>query len=380
MNQKEYFGYGSISHLLHALRKHKAKNIFLVTGNNSYELSGAEELISNILKPFSYYRHFDFSVNITLCDVEKGVSLFQDGDFDVIIAIGGGSVIDMAKLVNVLSAQPNQACKYINNEEQIENKGQPLIAIPTTAGSGSEATHFATFYIDKTKHSLEHEFILPDVSIVDPRFMKTLPEYIAACSGMDALGHAIESLWSINSTPQSINYSSRALELINVYLLSAVCKSSEQSISALAKGANLAGKAIRITKTTASHAIAYPLTSYFSIAHGHAVAITLPYVLEYNAGVTKDDLRDERGCRFVQERIRDILNALETRTVNESKVKLTHLMENLNMKTTLHDLEIINECDIELIVKNVIISNRLKNNPRMMTEKQVREILNKLNQ
>lgn len=380
MKQEEYFGYGAISHLLDVLRKHKAKNIFLVTGYNSYGLSDAEETLSKICRLFSYYRYFDFSVNVKINDVENGIALFRDGDFDSIVAIGGGSVIDMAKLVNVLSAQNGSARQYIKYEKQIEKKGKVLIAIPTTAGSGSEATRFATLYMDNTKYSLEHEYFLPDVSIVDPFFMKTMPEYLAACSGMDALAHAIESLWSINSTPQSLDYSSRALELINAYLLSAVYQSSEQSISALAKGANLAGKAINITKTTASHAIAYPLTSYFSIAHGQAVALTLPYVLEYNAHVTKDNLQDERGCRFVHERIKDILNALETHTVNEAKLKLTHLMENLNMKTTLHALEVVKETDIELIVRNAFISNRLKNNPRMMMEKQLREILNKLSQ
>lgn len=375
MRQEEYMGLGSINHLIHTLKKHKAKNIFLVTGNNSYGLSGAEENVSKILKSFSYYRYFDFSVNLKINDVEKGIDFFKDGVFDTVIAIGGGSVIDMAKLINVLSAQTGQAREYIDDQKKIGKKGKTLIAIPTTAGSGSEATHFATLYMDKIKRSLEHEYILPNVSIVDTYFMKTLPEYVAACSGMDALGHAMESLWSINSTLQSLKYASQALELINANLLSAVDKSSEQSISALARAANLAGKAINITKTTASHAIAYPLTSYFNIAHGQAVAVTLPYILEFNAGLTKDDLVDKRGCGFVRDRIKDILNALQTHTVDEAKLKLICIMKLLNLKTTLYDLDIVKESDIDEILKYVFISNRLKNNPRMMTEKRLRGIL-----
>ena len=112
----------------------------------------------------------------------------------MIIAIGGGSVIDMGKLINILDAQSNKnVSQLIKNSALVQSKGLPLIAIPTTFGTGSEATHFAVVYINKVKYSLAHSYILPDYAIVEPALSYKLPSKIAATSAMDALSQAVES-------------------------------------------------------------------------------------------------------------------------------------------------------------------------------------------
>jgi len=252
------------------------------------------------------------------------------------IAIGGGSVIDMAKLIRAEVLKP-------------------LIAIPTTAGSGSEATHFAVVYVKKIKHSLT--FIPPEISIVDPQFTLNLPKPIAASSGIDALSQAIESYWSVNSTEKSKQYSKEAI-LILKDLDRLIDNPTKHSRLAMAKAANLAGKAINITKTTAPHAISYPITSYFNIPHGHAVGLTLGDILVYNS----------KGNNKVKKTISEICNILGVEDAISAKEKIIRMMNTMGLETDTYKLEITTEKDIKLILDNINLE-RLKNNPRKITQK-----------
>ena len=195
MQQQEYVGFSSINNLSNILSKYNPRNIFLVTGRNSYEKSGAKKLIESILSGYRITYFYDFEVNPKLHDIEKGISIFNKNDCDFVIAVGGGSVIDVAKSINVLASNEGKPIDYIKTRRNIENKGKTLVAIPTTSGSGSEATRFAVVYIDKIKYSLEHDFLLSDYAIVDAQFTMNLPRSITASTGMDALCQAIESYW-----------------------------------------------------------------------------------------------------------------------------------------------------------------------------------------
>lgn len=369
---KECFGNGSIKNLEKILHKNKIKSIFLVTGKKSYQSSGAEEKINPLLKNYKVIYFSDFETNPKLGDVEKGISLFRKNNCDIVIAVGGGSVIDMGKLINVLAAQDGKAIGYIKNEK-IKNKGKIFVAIPTTSGSGAEATHFAVVYVDKIKYSVDDEYVLPDYCIVDPELTMNLPSYITASAGMDALAQAIESYWCINSTKTSKAYAKKAIKLALENISKAVHNPSKDSRTAMAKAAHLAGKAINITKTTAPHAISYPITSYFGIPHGHAVGLTLGRMLVYNSQVNKNDITDKRGVEYVKKTINELIDLLQASDADSARDKITELMGSIGLKTQLSELGLKEE-RINTIIESISLE-RMKNNPRHITTQNLKEIL-----
>ncbi|MEO8666060.1 MAG: phosphonoacetaldehyde reductase, partial [Ignavibacteria bacterium] len=279
MTQKEFIGIGELGRLGEILKLKDSDKIFLVTGKKSYESSGAEKIINEQLKNYEFKRFSDFEENPKLEDIKTGIELFKNG-YDMIIAVGGGSVIDVAKLINVLSSQKNSPEEIIADNSKIKNKGKYFAAIPTTAGAGSEATHFAVVYKNKEKFSVAHEYIYPDTVIIDPQLTYNLPKAVTAISGIDALSQAVESYWNVYSTDKSKHYATQSIKLIIENLEKAVNKPDEDSRFNMSLAANLAGKAINITKTTAPHALSYSMTSYFGVPHGQAVSITLGEFLE----------------------------------------------------------------------------------------------------
>ncbi len=377
MKQEEYIGFESLKQLGLILSELSSKRIFLVTGKDSYFSSGAEKYLADFLADCEVTRFFDFSSNPKAEDVKKGIELFGQVQPDTVIAVGGGSVIDIAKLVNLFAANDLEPVEYLNSAKTNIKKPKPLIAIPTTAGSGSEATSFAVLYVDKEKFSVDNEFILPDVAIVDPALTMSLPEYVTATTGMDALSQAVESYWSINSNDESKKYAREAIELAMANLATAVNDATKPARLAMAKAANLAGKAINITRTTVPHAISYPLTSYFGIPHGHAVALTLPAILEYNAGVSDEDVLDSKGCAYVRKTIDEIVGFLGQSDVKGAKEAIVNLMQEIGLERRLSVLGVQKE-DVEIIIKNGFNPDRVKNNPRKLTRRALVEILEKV--
>lgn len=375
----EYKGFNSIENLKKILQQNNFDNIFLITGRKSFEQNEIKNIILDILKDFHYYHFNEFSPNPKIEDVKKGLNLFKKGHFDVIIAIGGGSVIDMGKAISILSTSNGNPEGLIKGSISINHKGIPLIRIPTTSGSGSETTHFAVVYIGKTKYSLaSSKFMQPEFVIIDPQFLLTLPKKIINNSGMDALTQAIESFWNINSTKESRSYAKKAIKLIINNLIIASTTHEKKSLYNMAIAANYAGKAINITKTTACHAISYPITSYFNVPHGHAVALTLPSMIVYNSEVTEEDLLDPRGIKFVRNIMNKLISIIGASDFQEGKEKIINIMEKIGLKTKLSDLGIESSEDIDIIVQNGFTPNRVKNNPRLLTESQLRNILEKI--
>lgn len=242
----------------------KAK-IFVVHGKKSYQSCGAKALLEEVvMRCGSEIVEFDgFSDNPKKEDVDRGVALFKHNEPDMIIGLGGGSVLDMAKLIRFYSQQTI-----------------PLLAIPTTSGTGAESTHFAVCYINGVKHSISDDEILPNRVILYPPFTFQNGKYLTSYTGFDALAQAIEAYWNINSTTESDEYALRAIDLIYSTLSKDVL-THEDRVNLLI-GANYAGRAINITRTTVPHALSYTLTSKYGYPHGHAVALTFPYFFKYN--------------------------------------------------------------------------------------------------
>jgi len=209
MCQKELIGVGCIKSIKEIIKETRAKKILLVTGKQSYIDCNAKSQIDKILNNIYTEQFNQFEVNPKLDSVYTGIALLKNTKFDIIIAVGGGSVIDMAKTINILAVQKDgDLVKYIDDNTLIIEKGLPLVAIPTTAGTGSEATHFSVVYIDNVKYSLAHRFMLPNYAIIDAELSFNLPSHIAAASGMDALSQAVESYWAVKSTEESKKYAS----------------------------------------------------------------------------------------------------------------------------------------------------------------------------
>jgi alcohol dehydrogenase len=379
LKQKEHIGFGSVQNIGDVLKQYSAKRIFLVTGKNSYIESGAKNQLAQYLSGYYVTTYDDFSSNPKIEDVVKGIELFKNAKCDTTIAIGGGSVIDMAKMVIFFAENNVHPADYIKKPLQNPIKNLPLVAIPTTAGAGSEATGFAVLYIDKRKYSIENSSLLPDAVIIDPALTMSLPKYMTAVTGMDALCQAVESYWSIKSGEESKSLAFTSIKLINANIIQAVNAPDSNSRLAMAQAANLSGKAINITRTTAPHAISYPLTSYFGIPHGYAAALTLPAMLEYIAAVSDYDLLDSRGCEYVNKTLAEICNLFGCTEIGQAKKKIEDLIHSVGLETKLSRLGITTEKDIQIIIDNGFTPERVENNPRRLTREALKEILESLN-
>lgn len=350
------------------------RQIFLVTGNQSYFASGLEKAFLTMISPYKVIRFSDFNPNPSLPDIIRGLSLFKKNSKDVVIAAGGGTVIDMAKSIRVLSVQSGPPETYIREPRKISAKGVPLIAIPTTAGSGSEATHFAVVYIDHEKFSLAHENVYPNYAIVDPNLTFSLPRDYSAFSGMDAFSQAVESYWAVNSTQESKQYAREAISLVLNNLVKAVNHPTPDSRVAMAKAAHLAGKAINISKTTAAHALSYPFTSHFGVPHGYAVALTLGEVFTYNSQARENDCNDPRGVEYVHKAIEELLSFFDCYDHACFKEFLTRLMTAIGLETKLSSLNIELEKHLDYFQREINLE-RLQNNPRSFTFERITELL-----
>jgi alcohol dehydrogenase len=374
--QTEFFGTNSLQNIKKIISDVGAKKILLVTGKDSYIKSGAEEKLSKYLDKIYVERYYDFEVNPKIEDVYFGVSIVQKMMPDLIIAIGGGTVIDMAKLINILSSQSNHSfINIIKNSSLISKKGMsPLVSIPTTSGTGSEATHFAVVYVEKRKYSLAHKFMLPEYVIVDSLLSNKIPKKIAASVAIDALSQAIESYWSVGASNKSKQYAEKAIEIILSSIGQAVNENDQNAKDLMAIAANLSGKAINISKTTAAHAISYPISTHFNVPHGHAVGLLLGCFFEINANFEAHSINDSRGVSYVKNTMLQLFKLFGVESSLDCKLAWYKIMNNIGLETKISKLGVCSPEDIDLIVNNVNIE-RLNNNPVIISVKTLKNLL-----
>ena len=374
MKQKEFIGPGCIEKVKDIIDEIGATKVLVVTGNKSYDSSGAKNKLERILKGV-YIEKFDqFEINPKIEHAYGGIEILSNTKFDLIIAVGGGSVIDMAKLINIIAVQKkSDLLQYINNNELIIENGLPLVAIPTTLGTGSEATHFSVVYIDKVKYSLAHHYMLPTYAILDAELSYNLPSHIAAASAIDALSQSIESYWAIKSTHESREYAAASIKLILPVIEKAVL-GDKQSREIMLKAAHLAGKAINISTTTAPHAISYPISQYFGLQHGHAVALTLGYFLEFNYECSKIDVVDVRGKAHLKNVMDELYSMFGVTKRNGILSIWKNIMQNIGLETSFKKNNIIDHSDRKCIVDGIDL-RRLENNPVKVDSNTIYNIL-----
>ena len=278
--------------------------------------------------------------------------------------------MDLAKITNCLHNTFDIKNQIVNNEFIIKKKFCQLIAIPTTAGSGAEVTGSAVIYIDKKKYSVEHRLIKPDYCIIDPNLISTAPKKIAAAAGMDAIAQAVESLISIRSNKHSVEYSKISLENSLKYFENHIKNKTFQTSYKMSVAALNAGKAINISRTTAPHALSYPLSSHYGIQHGHAVILTLPDFLKFNYeninySISKFDLK---------KRYQIIFNLFEVNNILDLVNKIKNISKNVGIELNFKKLNINKKSQIDLIYKNINLQ-RLSNNPINLDAQVIKKIL-----
>ncbi len=279
----------------------------------------------------------DFSPNPKKEEIERALEKCR-AHFDAIIAVGGGSVIDFAK-----------AFRFFRGERI------SLMAVPTTAGTGSEATQFAVVYVKGQKTSLDDQSLLPDFALVDSRFSEDAPVYLKASCAMDAYCQAIESFWAKRATQESRKYALEAVALCREFLLEAVLSDEQKANEKMALAAHLSGKAINISRTTAAHALSYVLTSKYGIPHGHAVALSISGLFL---------------CNMEAVDVRPVLEAMRI-----SREEVSSYFHNLMEKTGLEtDLKKLNVGNLDELVENVN-PERLENNPKKLSREDLIKIL-----
>ena len=191
---------------------------------------------------------------------------------------------------------------------------------------------------------------------------------------MDALSQAIESFWSVNATEESQEFSLRAIEGCMMALPQTITEADVSSRIAMITAAHYAGKAINIAKTTASHALSYPITSHYNIPHGHAVMLSLPSMILYNAAATADNLTHQYGIKHHQRMLQQLWRALAVRNANEAADKLRAIMKTIGLETDFGRLGIENTALIAAQIDPV----RMKNNPRILTKEALDIMLSEL--
>lgn len=356
------------------LQEYGSRKVFLIADATGYAASGASDILEPIISGKLVFTFDDIEVNPKLAGVLACAEKIREVKPDLLMVVGGGSAMDVAKLANWFASGEGVADEFLTGESSEIECRLPLVAVPTTAGSGAEATHFAVVYVDSVKKSAGHVSMRPPVAVVDPQLTAQLPAPITAHSGLDALCQAIESIWSVQSNEESLGYATEALDLIWNHLERAVNESAPESRAAMARGSHLAGQAINITKTTLPHALSYSITTQHGVPHGVAVALTLGPALIFNEAISDADCTDSRGPDWVRERIGSIRHIMGDASAEECAAQFEALLGSIGCPATLPEAGITNENQLRLICQDVNVE-RLSNNPRRISEQEILNLL-----
>ncbi len=311
------------------INKKDVKRAMLVCGGSLKRMSFFTEHLDRVKRDVEIIPFSDFCPNPQYESVMEGVKRFRTRSCDAIIAVGGGSAMDVAKCIKLYSNMNGDGENGGYLRQEIVPNGIPFLAIPTTAGTGSEATRFAVVYYEGVKQSVMSENLIPDTVLMDGRFLNFLPMYQKKVTMMDGFCHALESFWSVNSTKESKGYSRKAIEMVLKNMEGYLANTEDGNWNMLA-ASHLAGRAINITQTTAGHAMCYKITSLFGLAHGHAAIlcnrILFPWMIE-----NTDKCVDLRGEEYVKSVFGEIARAMGCETEPEAAWKVKEVFERLKL-------------------------------------------------
>ena len=349
-----------IANLPAILKEVGCRKLFLVM-DSSYPFLNIKDTIE-ALKVEEKVKFSDFTPNPLYEQVCNGIELLKTSNCDTILAVGGGSAIDVAKCIKlaVLAEEGNAAIipPLVSQRLPIDGARIPFIAIATTAGTGSESTHNAVMYYEGAKQTVTNDGVLPDYAVLEPSVLKTLPLYQKKCTMMDALCQGIESWWSVNSTEESYEYSRKTVELIMVNWRKYIFENDDEAAAQIMLAANYGGRAINITQTTAAHAFSYKITSLYKLPHGHAVAVGLPVIWEYMIA-NMDKCIDKRGEKYLADIFAQISKAMGCNNADQAILKFREMMKDMELNNP-----VAGDREEELNMLSTSVNPvRLKNNP-----------------
>ncbi|OES46339.1 iron-containing alcohol dehydrogenase [Domibacillus iocasae] len=368
-----YTGWGSLSQLVPEVEKYAPKNLLVIT-DPMLEKIGLTKQVTDPLeaKGYNVTVYTDVVPEPPLATGEKLVSFTREGGFDLVIGVGGGSALDLAKLAAVLSVHEGSVKDYLNlsGTKQLTEKGLPKILIPTTAGTGSEVTNISVLSLETTKDVVTHDYLLADAAIVDPELTVSVPEKVTAATGIDALTHAVEAYISVNASPVTDALALQAIRLIGRSLRKAVKDGGDQQARTdMSNGSYIAGLAFFNAGVAGVHALAYPIGGQFHISHGESNAVLLPYVMGYI----------RKSC---QVKMADILDALggnsaflsEEEASYKCVEELERIVKDVGIPSTLGGFD-IPESALESLTKDGAQQKRiLARSPLPLKEEDIRAI------
>jgi alcohol dehydrogenase class IV len=342
-----------------------AKRVLIVGDRQAMAASGAEPVIESACRGRRAVLFDRFEPNPTIDALRDGVRECRQLEADTVLAVGGGTAIDLAKLIRFCDGDDADPLDAIERGPGERRPRAVLIAAPTTAGTGSEATHFAVVYVDRRKRSVAHPMMRPDHAIVDPALTYSMPPRLTAQTGLDAFCQAIESSWSVRATDASRAWAGEAIELAWAHLHGAVHRPAPVNRTAMSRAAHLAGRAIDVSRTTACHALSYAITMRYGVPHGAAVALTLAPMLAFNAAVTAADCADPRGPDAVRLEVDQIAHRLGCGGAGEAAAGITRFIASLGCPTRLAEIGVRDDAGIVQLIREAN-AERLGNNPRRL--------------
>lgn len=349
------FGNGKIKELKHIINQKGYKNGLLICTDFIVRSGQAQNILNNsdgkLIKIFS-----NIEPNPTVQNVDECAEIIRNNNIEFLVAVGGGSVLDAAKAAGSICLTNDSISLYHGTEKQIPTQHLPLIAIPTTSGTGSEVTNVSvlTDKIARKKHPIASKGFYPELAIIDPELTYTVPPKITAQTGIDVLSHALEAYWSKNHQPICDALALQACDLVFKNLLTAYHEPNNiVARENMSQASLLAGLAFAVTKTTASHACSYPLTNIYNISHGEACGLTLDYFARING-------KNDDG------RLNILARNLGFESMDDMANHIYELKEKLGLINNLRDFNLTDE-QIDELVKLSKHPN-LENNPVEITD------------
>ncbi|MBE5738680.1 MAG: lactaldehyde reductase [Clostridiales bacterium] len=361
LNEFSYFGRGCRSELVPEIQKRGFKKILVVTDADLVKCGVAGKVVDLLEEAdIEHAIYSDVKPNPTIENVISGVDVCKGFGADAIVTIGGGSAMDTAKGISILMTNPNRTMQSLNGLSNTENKGLPIIALPTTAGTASEVT--INYVITDEERQIKMVCVdpndLPIVAIVDSELMETMPSKLAAATGLDALTHAVEGYITAGHNLMSDMFHLEAIKLIFANLEAAVNAKSPEAMEKMSYAQYIAGMGFSNVGLGIVHSMAHQLGAVYDTPHGIANAMLLPVVMKFNGAVCAD--------RFVE-----ILNAIgvDTKGMGENKVvatfveKIEALSKSVGVTQTIKDYGCKEE-DIDMLSNKAMEDPCKPGNPR----------------
>ncbi|MDT0145688.1 iron-containing alcohol dehydrogenase [Priestia aryabhattai] len=368
-----YTGWGSLQQLLPEVKKYDPAHILIVTDPVLKDIGLVDKVSAPLIQNgYEVDVYADTAPEPPLALGEKLVSYAKSRKFDLVIGVGGGSALDLAKLTAVLAVHDGAVEEYLNltGTKQITEKGLPKILIPTTSGTGSEVTNISVLSLESSKDVVTHDHLLADAAIVDPELTLSVPSKVTAATGIDALTHAVEAYVSVNANPVTDALALKAIRMISSSLRTAVENGEDKEArTQMSYGSYLAGLAFFNAGVAGVHALAYPLGGQFHISHGESNAVLLPYVMGYIRSSCVTKMRD------IFEALGGNATSLSTEEASYQCVKhLQSLVKDVGIPQTLRGFNIPESALQKLTEDGVQQKRILARSPLPLHEKDIRAI------